>query len=113
MSSDDRHTLLVIDAPQHDAAAYYLSGFLAPDPVICLQAAGKKYLAVSSMEYGRAEKQAHVDELLSYDELDITNLARELKSGGRAYAAAAANLLKRSEERRVGKECRSRWSPYH
>ena len=23
------------------------------------------------------------------------------------------NLLSRSEERRVGKECRSRWSPYH
>ena len=22
-------------------------------------------------------------------------------------------LFKRSEERRVGKECRSRWSPYH
>src|SRR3989441_12312121 len=27
--------------------------------------------------------------------------------------AAAAWLAKRSEERRVGKECRSRWSPYH
>ena len=25
----------------------------------------------------------------------------------------AANSLCRSEERRVGKECRSRWSPYH
>ena len=24
-----------------------------------------------------------------------------------------ATLLLRSEERRVGKECRSRWSPYH
>ena len=23
------------------------------------------------------------------------------------------NRVKRSEERRVGKECRSRWSPYH
>ena len=23
------------------------------------------------------------------------------------------NMLDRSEERRVGKECRSRWSPYH
>ena len=23
------------------------------------------------------------------------------------------DLLKRSEERRVGKECRCRWSPYH
>ena len=34
-------------------------------------------------------------------------------------AVAAANkpfidsLMARSEERRVGKECRSRWSPYH
>ena len=30
--------------------------------------------------------------------------------GGAAYYA---NKLHRSEERRVGKECRSRWSPYH
>ena len=29
----------------------------------------------------------------------------------RAYKRVKAN--KRSEERRVGKECRSRWSPYH
>ena len=36
------------------------------------------------------------------------------------YAAASDKLnfiaigdLSRSEERRVGKECRSRWSPYH
>src|SRR5690242_21436029 len=28
-------------------------------------------------------------------------------------AAQTAALLARSEERRVGKECRSRWSPYH
>src|SRR2546421_2692689 len=27
--------------------------------------------------------------------------------------AAPAPLAERSEERRVGKECRSRWSPYH
>ena len=27
--------------------------------------------------------------------------------------APAAHFLSRSEERRVGKECRSRWSPYH
>jgi len=25
----------------------------------------------------------------------------------------AADMIERSEERRVGKECRSRWSPYH
>ena len=27
--------------------------------------------------------------------------------------AASGTIAKRSEERRVGKECRSRWSPYH
>ena len=31
-----------------------------------------------------------------------------------AYANGEAMLIDdRSEERRVGKECRSRWSPYH
>ena len=30
-----------------------------------------------------------------------------------AVIAAAHKGLDRSEERRVGKECRSRWSPYH
>ena len=30
-----------------------------------------------------------------------------------AYARLTQLMLARSEERRVGKECRSRWSPYH
>ena len=30
-----------------------------------------------------------------------------------AIREALTPLLERSEERRVGKECRSRWSPYH
>ncbi len=33
---------------------------------------------------------------------------------GHVYALiSAAEMGDRSEERRVGKECRSRWSPYH
>ena len=31
----------------------------------------------------------------------------------KAYLTAGVERWKRSEERRVGKECRSRWSPYH
>ena len=31
----------------------------------------------------------------------------------RVETTAACTLEMRSEERRVGKECRSRWSPYH
>ena len=34
---------------------------------------------------------------------DVTGLSR----------CSVACQLPRSEERRVGKECRSRWSPYH
>ncbi|WP_047863733.1 M24 family metallopeptidase [Rubrobacter aplysinae] len=94
MTETDRETLLAIGAPEHDAAIYHLSGFLAPDPVICLRAAGKSYLAVSAMEYGRARRDARVDEILSYDELGVSRLSRELQSGDRGQAAAAAELLK-------------------
>ena len=39
----------------------------------------------------------------------------EKKSGSYSTVFAASYFLQniRSEERRVGKECRSRWSPYH
>ena len=93
MDREDQRTLLVIGAPQHDATAYHLSGFLAPDPVIFLRTADKRYLAVSALEYGRADKEAPVDELVSFEELDFTRLARQLKSGARALAAATANFL--------------------
>src|SRR2546430_9177501 len=33
--------------------------------------------------------------------------------GGRTGCISVPQRRKRSEERRVGKECRSRWSPYH
>ena len=42
-----------------------------------------------------------------------------IKYGGNAMVneelklAVMNDLVTRSEERRVGKECRSRWSPYH
>ena len=32
---------------------------------------------------------------------------------GFIFVEQGSRFLKRSEERRVGKECRSRWSPYH
>ena len=43
---------------------------------------------------------------------------RAMLAGGSPEGAATSEVpamkrKKRSEERRVGKECRSRWSPYH
>src|SRR3712207_270669 len=40
-------------------------------------------------------------------------LADQTRAGGDGAKAAEYENAARSEERRVGKECRSRWSPYH
>ena len=37
----------------------------------------------------------------------------EREEGGDVFVHFSAIQSDRSEERRVGKECRSRWSPYH
>src|SRR6266568_8910209 len=46
---------------------------------------------------------------------DVVKEAAELKelAAERSWAGRAGTVSARSEERRVGKECRSRWSPYH
>src|SRR5258707_11421838 len=46
------------------------------------------------------------------DHVDSVSL-EVFDSADRAQEAHRAGLRRRSEERRVGKECRSRWSPYH
>ena len=50
--------------------------------------------------------------------MSVIDIAKDI-SEGLARVACAGEVdgevvdLRRSEERRVGKECRSRWSPYH
>ena len=41
------------------------------------------------------------------------NLPHTIVPSYEASKPSISNLMSRSEERRVGKECRSRWSPYH
>src|SRR3712207_7702002 len=52
------------------------------------------------------------------DAARVPSLVRRLIDGGAEWRgfhifAGSQALAARSEERRVGKECRSRWSPYH
>src|SRR2546429_2997672 len=55
-------------------------------------------LAAGDAEHDRAEDQEAVDALLGEEADRVARVERPED---------------RSEERRVGKECRSRWSPYH
>jgi Xaa-Pro aminopeptidase len=95
MSAEDQ-ALLIIGDTVRNTAAYHLSRFLAQDPVICLQAGGVTHLAVPPMEYGRAQNQAAVDEIVGFDELGLRELAEEFGSDNfQVLAAVAVRLLKR------------------
>ena len=49
---------------------------------------------------------------LEYRGYDSAGIAVE-QGGSLQIVRRRGKVLTRSEERRVGKECRSRWSPYH
>ena len=84
---------------------------------------------VESLSYATRERLAYIDfRLYFFGEIGRPDL---IKRFGMASAGATrdlalyreiasqniefdgSNKIYRSEERRVGKECRSRWSPYH
>ena len=79
-----------------------------------------KYFLVIAREenFTKAAKQLHITQpTLSRqiaqleDELGVTLFER---NNHKIVLSEYGMILKRrSEERRVGKECRSRWSPYH
>src|SRR3712207_8414687 len=58
-------------------------------------------LALLELDLGR---RAHADD---------ADAAGELREPLLELLAVPVGVRRRSEERRVGKECRSRWSPYH
>ena len=63
-------------------------------------------LFFKNMRVGKYEEAA---ELVSGSDFDAARVREEYESLGGKFL----DKLLRSEERRVGKECRSRWSPYH
>ena len=90
-----------------------------------LQRAIESQRAVASAAWEAYERERQLDEALLRGELDTVR--RRAMRGRRLPATTGGGAdddcppiaieeyqrPKRSEERRVGKECRSRWSPYH
>ena len=74
-------------------------------------------LKQGSIDIARESEKAIVDiETLQKTNQDLIETLDEvikIHEEGRNKRAEAEKTLERSEERRVGKECRSRWSPYH
>ena len=77
----------------------------------------KEELATSSLKESTKHNHLSTLELLQAfkKEIFFTDLTFEFVSSFDSYLQSRGYHLNtiRSEERRVGKECRSRWSPYH
>ena len=54
----------------------------------------------------------YIDDVQEYSQEDEA-LFKEIKEVLKKYGVLDKFGITRSEERRVGKECRSRWAPYH
>ena len=69
------------------------------------------YKTTSAAKLQKTENARH-----GRDEVQISSFGRDYQIAKQAVTEAAdirEDKVARSEERRVGKECRSRWSPYH
>ena len=68
---------------------------------------------INQEELVRIRRQLHMYPELKWDlPLTAALVKEELTTAGIEFVADKYGP-NRSEERRVGKECRSRWSPYH
>ena len=83
-------------------------------PAIIRNLDDKETAKVALLENLQRKDLSPIEEARTYQKiLDLDSMTQEElgKTMGKSQAAVANKL--RSEERRVGKECRSRWSPYH
>ena len=92
-------------------------------PLFALNSAGyKRIIKLSSLSF--LDNEGILEPHLKFDDLLLDNEGVGIFSGtvlglfGKLFDKGKFSEIhnlyeKRSEERRVGKECRSRWSPYH
>ena len=98
-------------------------GLLHPDVLAKIEreklyGVGSDYRGLPFEDLRRVSLSLHKEKRRAHTQ-GVSDTAVQLaqKYGADMQLAARAGILhdvtKRSEERRVGKECRSRWSPYH
>ncbi|MBI2083246.1 MAG: aminopeptidase P family protein [Deltaproteobacteria bacterium] len=59
---------LIIANSENCSDLYWATRFFVPDPIIFFEIGGKKRLIASDLEYGRAKKEASVDQVISYSQ---------------------------------------------
>src|SRR5207245_10931887 len=94
------HPIPLYGASYHHPTILWRTGFLAPDPVIYIEANGKGTLFASPLELTRAQKQAKVDRVRSVEEFGWAKARNEQGEMG-ADATVIAGVLKELGASRV------------
>jgi Xaa-Pro aminopeptidase len=63
-------TRLMIADSESDANLFWATKFLVPDPVIFIEHKNKRYLILSDLEVDRGKKEAQVDRVIPYSDLE-------------------------------------------
>lgn len=89
------NALLLIGDSEQNANLYFKTHFLA-EGLIYFEADGKGTLITSSMEKGRAEKQARIDDIRTLEDYDFMEIIKDLDDRQRAVPIVIARALKDS-----------------
>src|SRR3712207_8509529 len=87
--------------------------FQAEDGIRDIGVTGVQTCALPIFAQGNAESRAQDEEPATDGGCGLARLGQGLVDPRRPFELGVPLVHVRSEERRVGKECRSRWSPYH
>jgi len=86
MSSNERPVLLFGET-YHHPNIFYRSGFLAPDPVVLVDRGGDDTtLWTSTLEFGRAQKEARVGQVRCSEELGLSDMLKKAGSEQDAWS---------------------------
>src|SRR5260370_24750204 len=91
---------------------FYMSTITPLFFVECLADLEKKISSNSTPEQLVGSLADRTPDSQGYPNVHHMNILKG-KLSGQFYMKTTYDRVARSEERRVGKECRSRWSPYH
>ena len=116
----DKNTIwaIVLSSIVLFASFFIQNKFFAPQKQMQADAANGTSTAGSQAGVNTAgsEKTAMQNTAVQNSFLSAVQVQSETENGGEMQsddAQLTEQTAERSEERRVGKECRSRWSPYH
>lgn len=90
---------LIYADSESDADLYYLSRFLAGDPFLYLEAAGKKTLFLSDLEVDRGRSQSRVDEVARLAEVSEKLKERDGKTPADPWERMGAQIRLIAEDR--------------